>query len=100
MIPNRPPIQQLFESFPSLLSSTEYFKLSATTLESADNLLAWAKTSRLSEAGKQAAYFVATILNDFRDLPASSRFDFASAISHWDKEHWAAFRDWTANFLV
>ena len=100
MIPNRTSIQQLFESFPSLPRAAENFKLDAGTLETADSLLAWAKTAKLSEAGKQAAYFIATILNDFRDLPADSRFDFATAISRWDKEHWAAFRTWTANSLV
>lgn len=100
MIPKRPSIPELFESFRSLPRAAENFKLGATTLESADELLAWAKNARLSEAGKQAAYFIATILNDFRDLPADSRFDFATAISHWDAEHWAAFRTWVSNSLV
>ena len=68
--------------------------------QSADQLVQWANNAKLSQTGLQAAYFVATILNEFGNLPGGVRFDFATAITHWDRHHWAAFRDWTNNYLV
>jgi hypothetical protein len=100
MIPNRPSIEQLFQSFPSLSRAAENYYLDARTLQTAGNLIQWAQNAHLSEAGLQAAYFVATILNDFHGLPEGVRFDFATAISSWDEHHWAAFRAWTFDYLV
>ena len=100
MIPEKTSIPELFQSFPSLPRATEYIKLEADTLETPEKLLQWAAAAKVSEAGMQAVYFVATILNEFRDLPEGNRFDFATAIKLWDKEHWAAFRTWTSSSLV
>ena len=100
MIPEKPSIEQLFQSFPALPRAAENFHLNATTLQTAANLIQWAHNAKLSEAGLQAAYLVATILNDFGQLPAGARFDFAEAITHWDKHHWAAFRAWICDYLL
>ena len=102
MTPRKPSVEELFHSFPSLSHAAGVFVADSTTFESAENLLEWAgfARARLNEEGLQAAYFVATVINDFEKLPKGVKFDFASAIINWDEQHWAAFRDWACQCLV
>jgi hypothetical protein len=100
MIPRTPPVEPFFESFPSLPRAAENFHLNATTLQTAGNIIQWAHNAKMSEAGLQSAYLVATVVNDFAPLPGGAKFDFAKAITCWDKHHWTAFRTWICEYLV
>ena len=99
MIPTTPSITEFFNRFPSLKLAAENFPISPKTFEDVGAFLAWASSARLSEAQQHAAFLVATVMNDFRALPEGKHFDFAIAISHWDKEHWKAFREWISDSL-
>ena len=102
MIPNKPSIEELFWSFPSLSSAAEIFVPDTTTFQTANDLMQWAQVAkvRLKDQGLQAAYFVALVMNNFEQLPGGAKFDFATAITEWDEQHWTAFRAWVCHCPV